>query len=146
MKIDYQKILKKNLLNVFKDVLTEISTKGLKEGHHLYVTFKTHEKNVKIPLWLKKKFTNEMTIVIQYEFWNLKIFEKYFNISLSFNSIKSDLSIPYSSIISFADPYANFGLTLSSVKTLKNKNKKKTTIIKNDSKIIDLNKFRKKLN
>ena len=47
-----------NMTNVFKDVLTEIYTNGLKEGHHLYVTFETSKKNVRIPDWLKKKISN----------------------------------------------------------------------------------------
>ena len=69
------------------------------------------------------------------------------NISLSFNDIKSDLSIPYDSVISFADPYANFGLKLNSLeKSKKEKIKKKTTILKTKNNIVDLNKFRKKLN
>ena len=93
-----------------------------------------------------------MTIIIQYEFWNLKIYKEYFDVSLSFNDIKTNLSISYNSVISFADPYANFGLKLSSLETSINKknkktlNKKKNTILKDDNKIVDLTKYRNKLN
>ena len=72
MKINYQEILKKNMINVFKDVLLNIKNFGLQENHHLYITFNTENKKVEIPEWLKEKFPQEITIVIQYEFWNLQ--------------------------------------------------------------------------
>ena len=137
MKINYSKILKQNMLNVLRDVLKEIEKNGLIEGHHLYITFDTNTKNVIIPSWLKKKNPEIMTMVIQYEYWNLKVFEKKFEILLSFNDIRSNLSIPFQSIISFADPYANFGLKIR--KSLKKKSLKKN---KKDN-IIEFNKFKK---
>ena len=74
--IRYIPILNKNMKNVLKDVLHEIKKKGLKGGHHLYITFKTDNRNVILPKWLKKKYINEMTIVIQYEYWDLKVFDE----------------------------------------------------------------------
>ena len=71
MQIDYPLILQKNMLNVFKEVLKEIETNGLKEGHHLYITFETNNNKIKIPNWLVKKFPTKITIVIQYEYTNL---------------------------------------------------------------------------
>ena len=112
MKINYKNILNKNMLNVFKDVLLNIEKNGLQEDQHLYITFKTSNSEVNIPKWLKDKHPGEMTIVIQFEYWNFKIKKKYFNIGLSFNNIRSDLEIPFSSVVSFADPSANFGLRL----------------------------------
>ena len=55
MKINYTKILRKNMINVFKDVLLEIEKNGLSEGHHLYITFNTKDPKINIPEWLKKK-------------------------------------------------------------------------------------------
>ena len=90
-----------------------------------------------------------MTIVIQYEFRNLNVKKNNFSINLSFNDINANLSIPYNAVVSFADPYANFGLQLLKSKlkqkktnqnkrdTLKNKNQK------NKGKIIKLSKYRK---
>ena len=147
MRIDYSKILNNNITNVLKDVLKIIDKEGLKEGHHLFITFKTNYQKVQMPNWLKEKFPNKMTIVIQYEYWNLKMTTDNFKITLSFNDIKYDLSIPYNSVISFADPYANFGLKLNTTeKSKKEKYKKKTRILKSKNNIVDLNKFRKKLN
>ena len=131
-------------MNVFIDVLKIIYKVGLREGHHLFITFKTNYPNVQIPKWLKDKYPDEMTMVMQYEYWNFNVTKDNFKITLSFNDIKSDLCIPYNSVISFADPYANFGLKLSSDET--SKNKKKTATIKTKNNIVDFNKFRKKLN
>ena len=73
MNIKYKKILNKNILNILKDILYEIELNGLQEGHHLFITFQTNIKKNIIPDWLKKKFPKEMTIVIQYEYSNLKV-------------------------------------------------------------------------
>ena len=150
MKIDYSKILKNNMINVFKDVLKIIEKNGLKEGHHLYITFKTNFEGVIMPDWLREKFPNEMTIIIQYEYWNFKLAKSNFKITLSFNNIRSDLTIPFDSVISFADPYANFGLKLTNNelkhkktnKIQKNKSKNKKKYFKQNN-IIDFNKFKK---
>ena len=147
MKINYSKILQKNMINVFKDILLSIEKNGFQEGHHLYVNINTKNKKVIIPKWLKDKYPEEITIIIQYEFWNLVIKNNEFSICLSFNDIKADLNIPYDSIISFADPYANFGLKLLQNHE-KEKNKLKKKSVKNqtenmDSNIIDFNKYKK---
>ena len=110
--IEYQKILNKNMLNVFKDILKNIRDNGLSNNNHLYITFLTNHKNVELPDWLKQKYPQEMTIIIQYEFDDLKIDKDFFFITLSFNNIKTELKIGYESIISFADPTKNFGLKL----------------------------------
>ena len=115
--IEYQKILDKNMLNVFKDILINIRDNGLSNNNHLYITFFTNHKNVEIPNWLKQKYTEEMTIVIQYEYYDLKINKNNFSISLSFNDIKTNLIVDYNSIVSFADPSANFGLILQKNKS-----------------------------
>ena len=117
--IQYQKILDKNMLNVFKEILAHIKDNGLSNNNHLYITFFTNHKNVEIPNWLKQKYPLEMTIVIQYEYYDLKINKNNFSISLSFNDIKTNLIIDYNSIISFADPSANFGLILQKNKIQK---------------------------
>ena len=100
------------MINVFRDVLKIVEKNGFKEGHHLYITFKTDDEDVIIPDWLKEKFPDKMTIIMQHEYWNFKVAKDNLNITLSFNDIKSNIKIPFDSVISFADPYANFGLKL----------------------------------
>ena len=122
--IEYQKILDKNMLNVFKDILKNIKENGLSNNNHLYVTFLTNDKNVELPNWLKQNYPQEMTIIIQYEYYDLEINKTNFSITLSFGDIKTYLKINYSAIISFADPSANFGLILQKNKIQKRVNKK----------------------
>ena len=148
MKINYTEILNQNMINVFKDVLLNIEKNGLQEGHHLYITFNINNAKVKIPKWLQEKYPVEMTIIIQNEYWNFKTKNDSFNIGLSFDDIKTDLEIPFNSVISFADPYANFGLRL--IPEIKNKNnvqikksvKNKNKNFKKDN-IIDFNNYKK---
>ena len=141
--IEYQKILDKNMLNVFKDVLTYIRDNGLSDNNHLYITFSTNHKNVELPNWLKQKYPEEMTIVIQYEYNDLEINKNNFSISLSFNDIKTYLKIDYNSIISFADPSANFGLILQKNKIQKKDNKKIKKKRSNKNNVINFSNFKK---
>ena len=137
------------MINVLKDVLINIKKNNLQEGHHLYITFKTNDKKVIVPQWLLDKFPSEMTIVIQHEYWNFDVKNDHFKITLSFSDIITDLIISFSSVISFADPYANFGLKLIQNEGKINKNTDKTKqnlktkehSIKDN--IIKLNNFRK---
>ena len=73
-----------------------------------------------------------MTIIIQHEYWNLKIYDEKFEILLSFSNVKVNLSIPFNAIISFADPYANFGLKLQNIEKIKMSKKKEKETIKNN--------------
>jgi len=147
MKINYHQLLKKNMINVLKDVLFLIKKNDLQYDHPLYITFKTKNNNVILPKWLKKKYPNEMTIVIQHEYWGLKIFEEKFEIILSFNDIKVNLSIPFKLIISFADPYENFGLKIDNEddnKLIKrNKRSKESKSVNKKNNVIDFKKFKK---
>ena len=110
MKINYTNILNKNMINVFKDVLLNIQKNGLQEDHHLYITFLTQDTGVEIPGHLREKFPEEMTIVVQHQFWDLKTSDTAFSIKLSCNDITEQLRIPFASITAFADPSVNFGL------------------------------------
>jgi len=141
MKIKYKEILQKNMINVLKDVLKEFSKNIRMNGHHLYITLDTTNKKLIIPNWLKKKYSKEITIVIQHEYWNLKIYKEKFNVMLSFNDIKINLSIPFNSVISFTDPYANFGLKIKAQELEVSKIKNEKLNKKNN--VIDFSKFKK---
>ena len=141
--IEYQKILDKNILNVLKDILIDIRDKGLSNNNHLYITFFTNHHKVEIPNWLKQKYPEEMTIVIQYEYYDLEVNQNNFSISLSFNDIKTNLKIDYNSIISFADPSSNFGLILQKNKIQKKVNKKIEKKKSNKDNVINFSNFKK---
>ena len=136
--IEYQKILNKNLLNVFIEILKEVEIKGLDGKNHLYVTFATNNSKTSVPDWLLQKYPNEMTIVIQHEYYNLSINKTNFKIGLSFNNRKCNLTISFDSVMSFADPSSNFGLNYQFNKTIDDENrktlvKKKKSVKKNNS-------------
>lgn len=147
--IQYQKILNKNLLNVFIEILKEIEKKGLDSKNHLYVTFATNNPKTSVPDWLLQKYPSEMTIVIQYEYYHLSVNKKNFNIGLSFNNKKCDLIIPFDSIISFADPSSNFGLNYQFNKTTVEDykktlvEKKKSVKKKKSSNVINFSSYKK---
>ena len=141
--IDYQKILNENMLNVLKDILRSIKNNGLSNNNHLYITFLTDHAETEIPNWIQEKYPEEKTNVIQYEYYYLQINKNDFLITLSFNDINAKLKINYDSIISFADPSANFGLRLEKNKSEKKIRKIKKTEIKK-SNIINFSNFKKK--
>jgi uncharacterized protein len=137
--INYQKILNKNLLNVIIDILKKVENRGLDGNNHLYITFATNNPNTSIPEWLLQKYPNEMTVVIQHEYYHFSVNKNDFNIGLSFNNKKSNLKISFDSIISFADPSVNFGLNynfnkLDKDKSIKVENKQKKGLKKKISK------------
>ncbi len=141
--IEYQKILDKNMLNVFKDILKNIKDNGLSNNNHLYITFLTNHKNVELPNWLKQKYPQQMTIIIQYEYYDLEINKNNFSITLSFDDFKTNLKINYNAIVSFADPSSNFGLILQKNKMQKKVNKKSETNISKKDNVINFSNYKK---
>jgi hypothetical protein len=85
---------------------------GLPGGHHFYVTFRTDYAGVHIPARLLAQYPEEMTIVLQHQFWDLKVEDNVLTVGLSFSGIPSTLVIPLGAIIGFADPHARFGLRM----------------------------------
>ena len=110
--IPYDEIVQEALRAVVGRVLGEIQQGGseLPGNHHFYITFKTGAKGVDIPVHLRERFPDEMTIVLQNKFWDLEVTEVGFSVGLSFNQIPSQLRIPFSAITAFVDPAVDFGL------------------------------------
>ena len=139
--INYNNILKENLLEAFKKILSKISEIGFSNNQHLYITFEINHINNKIPKWLKDKYSEYMTIILQYEFYDLKLNKNSFSVSLSFNNIFTNIEIDYKSVVSIADPSSNFGLILKNKEYLENSKKNNSEEIKNN--VIDLKNFKK---
>jgi uncharacterized protein len=109
--IPYDEIVQEALRAVVGRVLRQVELTGaLPGGHHFYITFKTAAPGVEIPKHLSERFPDEMTIVIQNRFWDLKVAEDFFEVGLSFNQAPAKLVIPYSAITGFVDPHVNFAL------------------------------------
>lgn len=110
--IPYDAIVQEALRAVVGRVLGEIVAGGseLPGNHHFYITFKTHAPGVSIPKSLRERFPDEMTIVLQNKFWDLKVEDDHFSVGLSFNQIPATLVVPYAAITQFVDPAVDFGL------------------------------------
>ena len=144
--IDYGQRINQAILNVIKEILKDLSESKISSNHCFYITFKTKGPSVDIPNILKKEYPNEMTIVLQNQYWNLEVKEKKFSVTLSFNKKKQTLNIPFNSITKFYDPFVKFSIQLDlkeEKKKTKTKNKEKK-IKEKSNKIITLDDFRKK--
>ena len=109
-KLSYEKMVEDALRGVLRQALQITAAQGLPGSHHFYITFDTTHPGVKIADTLKAQHPNEMTIVLQHQFWDLKVGQEQFEITLSFSGISQRLVIPFAAVTAFADPHAKFGL------------------------------------
>jgi hypothetical protein len=110
--LSYERMVERALRSVVIDALGQVAEYGLPGTHLLYITFATEHPEVNIPDHLHEKFPEEMTIVLQHQFWELILEDDRFTVTLSFNDIQERLIVPYAAIKAFADPSVNFGLQL----------------------------------
>ena len=109
--IPYDEIVQEALRAVVGRVLGEVERSGgLPGSHHFYITFKTQAPGVDIPKRLIERFPDEMTIVLQNKYWDLKVSDQHFEVSLTFNQVAAHLYIPFAAITAFVDPAVNFAL------------------------------------
>ncbi|MBT5413715.1 MAG: hypothetical protein HOK81_03850 [Rhodospirillaceae bacterium] len=106
----YDRMIEEALRSVVRDSLKRAAETGLPGNHHFYITFATGHAGVSMPEQLRARYRDEMTIVIQHQYWDLDVGEDAFAISLSFNGVQQHLHIPYAAITTFADPSVQFGL------------------------------------
>ncbi|PYB75359.1 MULTISPECIES: SspB family protein [Rhizobium] len=109
--IRYDILAQDALRSVIRKVLTEVAATGRLPGdHHFFITFLTGAPGVRISQHLKAKYAEQMTIVIQHQFWELKVTDSLFEIGLSFSDTPEKLVIPFNAIRGFYDPSVNFEL------------------------------------
>jgi hypothetical protein len=146
----YDELVQKALVTVVQEVLGDVSKNGLSNNHHFYIRFRTDHPKTKVPKYLKERHPEEVMIVIQYQFWNLKVAKDYFSVDLSFNGVQETLTIPFAALTAFVDPSVKFALQFTpsfeendsptsreNHETSKNKSEE-------DGKIISFDSFRKK--
>jgi uncharacterized protein len=112
--IGYQALTDQALRGVVRDALRRIERNGLIGAHHFYLTFKTHQEGVDIPEFLKEQYPDEMTIIIQHQYWALKVKDDYFEVTLTFKKLPAPLHIPFAALTAFFDPGVQFGLQFRS--------------------------------
>ncbi len=109
--IPYDEIVQEALRDVVGRVLGEVERSGgLPGAHHFYITFKTRMPGVTIPKQLAERFPDEMTIVLQNRFWDLKVEDDGFSVGLSFGGAASILQVPFAAVTDFVDPAVDFSL------------------------------------
>ncbi len=109
-KLHYDRMMENALRGVVREALETAAATGLPGEHHFYITFRTEFPEVDIPARLKQRHPDEMTIVLQHQFWDLKVDADRFGVTLSFDRVHERLTIPYAAITAFVDPSVQFGL------------------------------------
>ena len=153
--IDYEILVEDALRNVVKSALKIAEKRGLPEDAHFYISFKTHFPGVEMDAGLKEVNPDEMTIVLQHQFWDLVVSEELFGVTLSFSGEKQSLVVPFDAITHFTDPSVGFGLQFSASEENASselseviasiENKKDSDVTKNISTadVVSLDSFRK---
>ena len=108
--IRYDILVQNALRGVIRKVLTEVAKTGLPGNHHFFITFVTNAPGVKVSNRMREQYPEQMTIVLQHQFWDLEVTETAFSVGLSFSDVPEKLHVPYSAIRGFYDPSVNFEL------------------------------------
>jgi hypothetical protein len=108
--IRYDILTQEALRGVVRTVLTDVAAKGLPGEHHFFINIDTRAEGVKISPRLFARYPEEMTIVLQHQFWDLTVQDEVFEVGLSFNGIPERLIVPFAAIKGFFDPSVQFGL------------------------------------
>ncbi|MBO6902480.1 MAG: hypothetical protein JJ864_14145 [Rhizobiaceae bacterium] len=108
--IRYDILAQEALRGVMRKVLAEVARTGLPGNHHFFITFVTDAPGVRISSRLRERYPDQMTIVIQYQYWDLKVSDTGFEIGLSFSDVSEKLEIPFSAVRGFYDPSVSFEL------------------------------------
>jgi hypothetical protein len=106
----YDRMVEDALRSVVRKALIEAAQRGLPGEHHFYITFHTERPGVGIADWLRQQYPQEMTIILQHQFWDLTVDEERFAVTLSFGGRHERLTVPLEAVARFADPSVKFGL------------------------------------
>jgi hypothetical protein len=116
--IRYDILAQDALRGVVRKVLSEVARTGLPGEHHFFVTFSTRAPGVRVSSRLLAQYPEEMTIVLQHQYWDLSVTEHAFEVGLSFNNVPERLLVPFTAIKAFADPSVQFGLQFEVAKAV----------------------------
>jgi hypothetical protein len=108
--IRYDLLVQEALRSVVRKVLADAAQHGLPGDHYFYITFRTDAPGVRISPRTKERFPEEITIILQHQFWDLSVSEQGFEVGLSFQNIPEKLFVPWETIRGFFDPSVEFGL------------------------------------
>ncbi|MGQ3299952.1 SspB family protein [Reyranella sp.] len=106
----YDALVDDALRSVVRRVLTQVAETGLPGSHHFYISFRSNDPGVELPDYLRAKYPDEMTIVLQHQYWDLIIREDDFEVMVSFNKQQERIKVPFAALSAFVDPSVRFGL------------------------------------
>ena len=106
----YDLLAQDALRGVVRFALKRVEKTGLPGEHHFYIAFDTNAPGVRISDRLHKQYPQEMTIVLQHQYWGLEVTDERFHVELSFDNIPEKLTVPFDAIKGFFDPSVQFGL------------------------------------
>lgn len=108
--IDYPSFIDTAMRGVVREALKQVQQYGLPDEHHFFISFQTNYPGVSISPQLKSRYPEEITIVVQHQFWDLNVQPDHFSLMLSFSNIPEKLVVPFDALTAFADPSIKFGL------------------------------------
>lgn len=111
----YEQMAQNALRGVVRMALERVAKQGLPGDHHFYITFESQHPGVTMSDWLKERYPDEMTIVVQHQFWDLKVEPEKFSITLSFHKVGETLVVPFEAVKAFFDPSVQFMLQFKPV-------------------------------
>ena len=138
MSKDYKPYLQKAFRLVVHDILADVAKNGLNGDSHYFITFQTNRPDVQMPDFVRAKYPEEISIILQNQFSNLTVEKDSFSVDLTFGGVSSTLTVPYTALKVFADPAAQFALSFEPI--LPDKTPK--TSHSQDGEIIDLTALR----
>jgi hypothetical protein len=109
-RIDFPRILQDTLREVVRRVLVEVAEDGLPEFDYFYISFRTDHPGVRMSAQLRERYPQEMTVVLQNQFWDLSVDDDSFGVTLQFNTVPQHLTVPFAALTAFVDPPAEFAL------------------------------------
>lgn len=119
--IGFHALTQAALRGVVRAAMDKVARMGHLPGdHHFYVTFRTRTQGVQMADWLKDKFPDEMTIVMQHQYSDFKVHDDRFEIGLSFGGQLQQLRVPFIAVTRFFDPSTNFGVQMDPVESRAN--------------------------
>jgi hypothetical protein len=108
--IDYQRLVEDALRDVVRRVLADVAEQGLPGDHHFYIGFRTGHPGVVMPRSLRDLYPEEMSLILQHQYWGLEVNDDGFAVELSFNGRRQRLEVPFAALTTFADPAAELAL------------------------------------
>ncbi|MDA0224173.1 MAG: ClpXP protease specificity-enhancing factor SspB [Rhodobacterales bacterium] len=149
--IHYGRLMHQAMRGLLAEVLRDVAKRGLPGNHHFFITFDTHAEGVDIPDWLRERFPDEMTIVMQEWFDNLDVRDDGFSVTLNFGNDQVPLSVPFDAIHTFVDPSVEFGLRFEAAEATDEDEGESPMIeidddeepVKTDAEVVSLDAFRR---